>query len=465
MRFLVLLSVWFSLSTAFALDDDAPEPALDPRPFHSILIPALEVPAINLTIWAFNRYALQADYAYISAASIKRNLSGPWTYDVDSFEVNQFGHPYQGAMSFTAARSSGLNFWSSFLFPFFGSLMWELAMEVDSPSINDQITTPIAGALVGEAMHRLSSALLFGEAGIGKQILAGVLNPIRALNRNLFGLWADDDDGRRPPVMIGRLMAGLTLRSPVFGEVEPPEEGFDRVRRSLTVATRILHGFPGDPSVNPRVPFDHFDLSAEAQLSATPVAKLSMHGLLWGGQWGEGLGFRGLGGFYAFYDFANPKPFRVSTVALGAGTMFGWTIADTVPLFVTVASGFVPMGAAGAPMSDDDERGYHIGPGNLSLVQVVAMLPGVGFVMLDAHHTALRGVRAQKGWENITRVEATAEVNITNCQSVGVRFTWNRRHAGFEREIVDVNQRASGLFAHWAWRFGEFARQACGDEG
>jgi hypothetical protein len=32
----------------------------------------------------------------VTSQTIRRNLRGPWVVDDDPFQVNQFGHPYQG---------------------------------------------------------------------------------------------------------------------------------------------------------------------------------------------------------------------------------------------------------------------------------------------------------------------------------------------------------------------------------
>src|SRR5438045_9468496 len=49
----------------------------------------------------------------INRASIKRNLRTSWVLDNDPFSVNQFMHPYQGAMYHGFSRSAGLNYWES----------------------------------------------------------------------------------------------------------------------------------------------------------------------------------------------------------------------------------------------------------------------------------------------------------------------------------------------------------------
>jgi hypothetical protein len=113
-------------------------------------------------------------------STMATNLTSSWVYDNDVFAVNQFAHPYGGAALFLTARSSGLGFWTSAAYGFGGSLLWETLMENEPSSINDQLTTSIAGAFLGEALHRWSRAVLSSDAhpSIGRRLLSGVVDPI-----------------------------------------------------------------------------------------------------------------------------------------------------------------------------------------------------------------------------------------------------------------------------------------------
>jgi hypothetical protein len=86
-----------------------------------------------------------------------------WVWDTDPFNMNQFAHPYQGAMMFGFARSTGVSFWQSLAYSNAGSFIWKMAGETDLPSINDQLTTGTAGALLGESLFRMSSLLAGGR--------------------------------------------------------------------------------------------------------------------------------------------------------------------------------------------------------------------------------------------------------------------------------------------------------------
>jgi hypothetical protein len=96
----------------------------------------------------------------VTSQTIRRNLRGPWVIDDDPFQVNQFGHPYQGAMYHGIARSNGLNYWTSMAYTFASSALWEIAGETTPPSRNDQIASGIAGSFLGEPLFRVSRLLL-----------------------------------------------------------------------------------------------------------------------------------------------------------------------------------------------------------------------------------------------------------------------------------------------------------------
>jgi hypothetical protein len=115
------------------------------EPRKSYIIPALEIIGFDALLNVFDRLVLGEPY-HTSISSIRRNLRRRWVTENDPFAINQFGHPYQGAMYHGFARSAGLNFWTSLGYTFAGSAMWEVAGETSPPSWNDQIASGIAGS-------------------------------------------------------------------------------------------------------------------------------------------------------------------------------------------------------------------------------------------------------------------------------------------------------------------------------
>lgn len=143
----------------------------------------------NILLWSFNRWVTRADYAMIDGASIQQNLESQWVWDQDSFAVNHLGHPYQGSVYYSAARSSGNSFTESFAITALSSLQWELFMETETPSWNDLLVTSITGSALGEMLYRLSYQVRSSsdEMGAGRTAAAFLLSPGSSLNSALLG--------------------------------------------------------------------------------------------------------------------------------------------------------------------------------------------------------------------------------------------------------------------------------------
>ncbi len=411
-------------------------------------IPALVVPAINITIWAFNRYVTREDFARISPSSIWSNVTGPWVLDEDGFEVNQMGHPYQGSLSFAAARSAGVGFWTSALYTYSASLMWELAMETDPPSVNDQITTSISGVLLGEALHKLSGTILdvpSGRPGPFRETLAAVVNPMGAINRHVFGMRHKEGPGDAH--VISMFHAGITpygvVSNQELGDLEPEDLG-----RLTTLGVRVYHGVPFETENALKRPFDHFTLDMELSVGRQPFGLIQVNGLLAGADFGGDI-IRGVGGLYGFYEFYNPTPFRSSVSAIGPAATLAF--GETTPWFLTIANAFVPLGAAGqsAPVAEGVPRDYHFGQGTLSQVSVTAVLPWNTIAAASARHIYLGSAR-EPGWENLLFGDARLEKLLYRCHGIGVRWQGARREASFENgPAPEVRQRKDQIRVYW----------------
>jgi hypothetical protein len=123
------------------------------------------------------------------------NFARAWTelpvWDGDIPFHNWIGHPYAGAFYYNMIRSQGGTVLQSFTFAAFQAVMWEYVIEsfAEQPSIQDLITTPIMGAVLGELFNRWSVAILRkGRLNFGKKALVFFLNPSYVIN-----------NGYRPP--------------------------------------------------------------------------------------------------------------------------------------------------------------------------------------------------------------------------------------------------------------------------
>lgn len=222
-------------------DDPNPSPTLV-----TYVIPALGVQLVNGAYWLGSRYILDARWARIDFDSASNNLESGFEWDDNKFKTNQFGHPYQGSSYYSVARASGLGFWQSIPYTFFGALTWELLLEREAPAYNDLITTTLAGSILGELSYRLAN-LMRDDSSDGvergaRESLALGLNPIHGLARMGHGdTWTDGPPGLPPPFVMDFQLAVHNITADddfhdlvheprlalYYGDVAVLEEDFD----------------------------------------------------------------------------------------------------------------------------------------------------------------------------------------------------------------------------------------------
>ncbi len=230
---------------------------------------AAEVFGMNMGLWAFDRYALEGHYAYISWETIKENFRHGFEWDNDHLNTNMFAHPYNGSLFYNAGRSNGFNYWQSELYAISGSAMWELFMECEYPSTNDIIATPIGGAALGEVFYRASDLVLndraTGGERIGREVAAFILDPMRGITRIVSGqAWKKRaTSGRRfglPPISIEANLGAryLTMIDNEGWKIGPAAE------------INIEYGDRFEQTT--KVPYDYFSFNIELQaLSTQPL--------------------------------------------------------------------------------------------------------------------------------------------------------------------------------------------------
>jgi hypothetical protein len=314
----------------------------------SFVVPAIEIVAMDSLINLAGRRIDPVAYE-VTPKSIRRNLRGPWVVDDDPFEINQFLHPYQGAMYHNMARSSGLGYWQAVAYTFAGSALWEIAGETTPPSRNDQIASGIAGSFLGEPLF-LTSRLLIGRRddgpGFWRSLSAAVASPPAGFNRLVFGERFD----ATAPEGIGaaemRVQVGVMNRA-AFGAV-------------------VDYGFPGKAGYTYARPFDYFRV--EAMASTRGLEHLSTRGLLGGRRYGGGDSNHGVVGVYGSYDYFAPDGFQVSSTAVSFGTTLQ---AKTLRALTMQMTGLLGAGYTATRSADSAEsRTYHYGLAPQALASV-----------------------------------------------------------------------------------------------
>ena len=421
---LLLGTLWSTTTHAQALEQEAqpaPERVYGSEP--NYWLPVVEILLQQLSFNTFSRI-MGADYAQITPSSMWTNLTSPWVFDEDGFAVNQIGHPYQGALYFTSARSSDLGFWTSALYTFMGSLVWEYFWETERQSINDQITTSIGGVVVGEMLHRLALAALWsadGDRSIWQWLGGLALEPMGMLNREAFGF---AHGIARPPSLftsIG-LGYGYYFQRDIEGQ---PRQAFDQVRLSASV----VYGLPGDPDASPSKPLKHFDIALDLDLSPEAVfPSIFSHAMLGGRQF-EFTRMRGFWGFFVGQTYFSRGDTKLGTFDLGIGTSSQIDLGRGFFAEFSGRVGYSPMSGGGRRQSGTN-RDYRLGPGAAQAIELMVGRPGLGLLRLNSRTV------------EVIDPSFDGEIDIVSANTLSLLFNVYRNHAlGLELGSFISNRR------------------------
>ncbi|BCA53090.1 hypothetical protein W02_02300 [Nitrospira sp. KM1] len=394
----------------------------------SYALPVGEILLYEFLLNMFDRHFVEPmdDYK-TNGDTIWKNLTDPhWVVDNDQFKVNQFLHPYGGSVYYGLARSSGLNFWESFLYSVGGSFVWEIAGETTNPSINDMIATPIGGTFLGEPFFRMASLLLEdseGKPGFWRELGAAVISPPTGFNRLVFGdKFATIFPSHKPATFL-RLQAGGTISSSSRNVSSAVEE------TGAVADFTFSYGLPGKPGYTYKRPFDYFDFHVTA-VTANVLESINSRGLLIGTDYAYGESTRGIWGLYGNYDYISPQVFRVSNTALSLGTTWQTWLSDVVAVQGTALAG-AGYGAAGS-IEATGERDYHYGLTPHGLLSLRFMFGDR--VMIDLtgrEYYVSTALATEHGWENILRGDSSLTVRVYDRHGLAVRYNTSHRDANY----------------------------------
>ena len=159
------------------------------------------------------------------------------------------------------ARSAGLGYWESLGYTFAGSALWEIAGETTPPSINDQITTGIGGAFLGEALFRMASLMLEhgGVPRFWRELGAAAISPATAST----GSPSATASAPSFPATTRRTTAASTSATAARAERGGrPRHQFQR--NEAQVDFSLDYGLPGKQDYAYTRPFDYFTFQATA---------------------------------------------------------------------------------------------------------------------------------------------------------------------------------------------------------
>ncbi|EHO41552.1 hypothetical protein Calab_1938 [Caldithrix abyssi DSM 13497] len=410
-------------------------------------LPAAETVGLNVMVWSFDRYVQQVDWARISWESMRNNLRHGFVWDADGFETNQLFHPYSGALSFTMARSSGLDFWKSLPYSFGGSLMWELFMETEYPSMNDIITTPMSGIVLGEISYRVSNLILTtGERGFWRNLASAFISPSNAFNRLLRGGSLAPDARRHPEAYRVDVAFGL---NGVF-----IDQKFSQRVPHVYLKYRMEYGDHTHPGKNYR-PFDYFVTEAGASLSdANSILAIFANGMLFGKKVDLFGARQATIGLFKNFSFLNNRVYKISSSSVGGALLTRHTFADRSAWNNTLIVSAIVMGGVNSLYAMEVGRDYNLGPGmSVKYESFYSIRQSVQFYLRYKHYW-IHPLSGAKGNEYVDILMMGARVFLSQRQSLNLEFIEYDRWSHY-RDYPNLKENNFAVRVYYSFIFGK----------
>jgi hypothetical protein len=304
-----------------------------------------EVGLAELVPFSFDHFVVNADYARISWNSIGHNLNpASWTWDSDIFRTNQFGHPYQGSLYFSAFRTNGYTFWQSVPAAFAGSYVWETFGENEPPSPNDFINTSFGGIVLGEMTYRLSNKLINNRRrGFKRQLseVAGfIINPMNGLNRILDGKWGKvygNPTDRDSSIVTAEFDLGVRSYGSITGMVN------SKGKTGWFGRAKLLYG---NRYKDYSTPFSNIYINAEfGRDDSSKVNQLSVYGSLAGWEIRSSKELKHLAILSANYDYISNEAFFYGAQSVKLNLFSQYDLSKNIKLNTTIGAGPVLLAA------------------------------------------------------------------------------------------------------------------------
>ncbi len=334
---------------------------------------AVQVVGLNMGVWGINRMA-GATFANIGFKSIRRNFRTGFVWDNDQFSTNMFMHPYHGGLYYNAARMNGLSFGWSSAYALGGSLMWELFMETEPPSVNDVLATTLGGIALGEITFRLANGIIDnrkrGFNRVWREAVVTVISPAVGINRFIRGdMWKRNNlkDAYHPSdstVSEVEITTGVAWLSPNGRLSKGSSSGFIRLK--------IGHG-----SLFKRYerPYDYFSVQADVIIRKQfSMGDVSLLGRLWSRNYNTKSGKKMVFGVFQHFDYItkdtsenskNGVPVQISGAAVvGTGLIINQPVfGHKAILENSVYTNIVLLGGTHSDYYSVIDRNYNLGSG------------------------------------------------------------------------------------------------------
>ncbi len=431
-----------------------------------------EVLLINGIVWMYNEYPRGAEFTQINPRSWYENIKGGWTYDDNHFANNQLAHPFHGSLYYSAARTSGFNFWESAPFAFMGSGFWECCGETHPPAINDWLSTSNVGISIGEAMYRISSTVLdntaTGSERTWREIGGFLLNPVRGFNRLVSGRMREVHPNPEDP--LDRIPERL-LNTLFIGSRRVLDQGALESDTSFTATFQVNFQF-GDPfAEGRRKPFDFFTFGAEFNTrEKTGLSAAQIRGNLWATDLRRTENNQLVFGVVQDFDYFNNNAMEFGGQSVGAFLLSRWPLSRKFSLGAQLTADAQILGAVNSEFSflavvpDTSRlREYDFGVGGGGRAGLHLSWNGRNFIDATYRVVYLNVLNGSKGtlpqigeidaWHLLQAIAVRARVPVVRHFGIGGDWTYYLRKSHFQNpnlaDVVEQNVRILRLYATW----------------
>lgn len=386
---------------------------------YPLWIPFVEGIGTNLITWSLDRYIINADYSRVGPVVWRDNIKKGWEWDIDRFGVNFIGHPYAGTLYFNAGRANGYNYYQSGLFAVAGSFMWEYLGENTRPSYNDIIYTPVNGSFLGEILYRLSSNVLDdrtrGMQRFSRELLAGVINPMRGLNRIIQGKTrrsTNKEVYEKEPLNVA-LYTGIHK---INDGIKP---NFAKGTNSIMLNVQFDYGNPFEKRA--RKAFDFFKFRTEFDLGVLRfVSNITGYGILAGKNVNYGKHSM-LFGIFEYSDYWDNKTFELGAIAIGGGIFSKIPINKTSELYTNIHIGAIPFAGNSSRFGPDTSliKDYDFGNGLEGKIESTINIGKFATASLIYYYFVIHTIVGPPGNNLIAILKPRATVRLYKGLSIG----------------------------------------------
>ncbi len=361
------LLISLALPVASAPAADKPDTLRTPKDFYSdyrfIRTSGLVV-LVNIAQTMFGQYIMEPDGSgfRVTWDSIEENFKAGMEWDDNTFNANNWRHPYQGGMYYTAARGNGYDFYQSGAFAFAGAWLWEYTGERHHPAYNDWINTAVGGMIFGEALYRLSDMVIDntarGGGRTGREIGAFLIAPTRGLNRLITGeafAVHENPPDAKPSAFHGSFKVGLR----VLGE----ERLWNASKTKVFLGASMFYNDKLE-TVGGK-PFDYFDMHFQLNFQNAPhqIGLFNINGLLYSWDKGGSETSESRINTYLHMTYVDNEAYTYGGQSLSASYLKRWGLGNRFEHQFETSFEAIILGASKSDYFNLSNREYDYGPG------------------------------------------------------------------------------------------------------